>query len=171
MPPLLSSKSLARKIVGSTLARVKRFVFMPEYECFDSTTRDESSDGPIEFTTGSGFIFHVLGNTEDMSVELRLGPCPRLGETFVERDVSANAFWSHRLGKKIRDLDALQSLYGSEDSAAAFALELTFSEAEPMVIEYLSDNEHLDQIRITNVYNGPRCKRINLARENRDSLI
>lgn len=165
MLPLLLSKSVLQRIVGSALARVKRHVFMPEHEVSDAATRDESSDGPTEFTTIDGFVFHVLGNTEEMSVEVFPGPCPKFGETFVERDVSSNGFWLRRLGKQICSLDALQSLYGAANSASAFALEMAFLGAEPVVIEYLSDDEHIDQIRLTGSYSGPPCKRVNLAED------
>ena len=163
MPPLLSSKALHKQIVGRSLARVKRHLFIPEYEVSDPSTRDESSDGPTEFITTDGLVFHVLGNTEAMSVEVFPGPCPSFGETFVERDVTSNAFWSQRMHKRVFALYALQSLYGPKDSASAFALEIVFWEGQSVVIEYISDDEHIDQIRLTGCYDGPPSNRISLA--------
>jgi hypothetical protein len=78
----------------------------------------------------------------------------------VARDVTANSFWTSRVNKCIIRLDLLQSLYAAEGARRAFGLEVFFADADSFVIEYLSDEEHQDQLRITGPYEGPSCRRI-----------
>lgn len=107
-------------------------------------------------------VFHVVSNTKQMAIELIPGPSPRYGESFVSRDVTSNPFWSTRTDKSVVGIDALQSLYSPEGSLFAFGLEVFFRDAESFVIEYLSDEEHQDQVRITGPYAGPACRRVPL---------
>ena len=122
--------------------------------------RDQESDGPTEFRTVDGVVFHVVSNTKQMAIELVPGPYQQYGESYVGQDVTSNAFWLTRTNKSIVHIDSLQSLYGPEESQASFGLEFFFRDAESFVIEYLSDEEHQDQIRITGPYAGPPHRRV-----------
>jgi hypothetical protein len=156
----LNSRKLLRSLIGKKLAHVLRYVFVSDYAFYDLETRDQESDGPTEFRTVDGMVFHVVSNTKQMAIEFLSGPCPRYGESYVSRDVTSNAFWSIRTNKSIEHIDVLQSLYSAEGSQFAFGSEFFFQDVESFVIEYLSDEGHQDQIRITGPYAGPLCRRI-----------
>lgn len=155
-----NSRKLLRNLIGKKLSQVQRYVFISDYEFYDPEIRDQESDGPTEFRTVDGMVFHVVSNTKQMAIEFISGPCPRYGESFVGRDVTSNAFWLTRTNKNIVHIDALQSLYSPEGSLFAFGSEFFFQDAESFAIEYLSDEEHQDQVRITGPYAGPPCRRV-----------
>src|SRR5665213_2055872 len=111
----LNSRKVLKSLIGKRLSQVQRYVFVADYAFYDPETRDQESDGPTEFRTVDGMIFHVVSNTEQMAVEFISGPCPRYGESYVVRDITANAFWPTRTNKSIEHIDALQSLFSPED--------------------------------------------------------
>jgi len=162
---LLKSRTFLGSLLGKKIVQVKRQLFANDYAFYDPEIRDQESDGPTEFRTADGVVFHVVSNTEQMAIEVMLGPAPRFGECFVSRDVTPNVFWSSRTNKSIAGVDALQSLYSPDESQFAFGLEVFFTDAESFVIEYLSDEEHQDQLRITGPYAGPPCRRVPLEPE------
>jgi len=155
-----NSRTLLKGLIGQRLSQVQRHMFVSDYTFYDPEIRDQESDGPTEFRTVDGMVFHVVSNTKQMAIEFLSGSCPRYGESYVGRDCTSNAFWSTRTNKSIEHIDVLQSLYSPEESQFAFGSEFFFQDAESFVIEYLSDEEHQDQIRITGPYAGPPCRRI-----------
>jgi hypothetical protein len=135
------------KLLGSCLVKIERQVFQTDFEFYDPSCRDEESDGPIQFTTDCGIVFWIAANTELMSVDSYLGVMLKYGSTYSWRDVGANSFWNTRVGRQITDVWALFS-NRQKDVASPFGLEFCFQGAAPFVVEYLSNENHLDQIRI-----------------------
>jgi len=76
-----------------------------------------------------------------------LGSMPKYGPTYFWRDVGANAFWRSRVGQPIASVWELFSKH-QKDDAAPFGLQFRFEGADPFVVEYPSDKNHVDQIRI-----------------------
>jgi hypothetical protein len=165
MSKLLESRGLLGSLVGKKLSRVQRQLFLNDYAFYTAETRDQESDGPTEFRTVDGTEFHFLGNTEQQSIEIFSGPSPRYGESFANKDITLNTFWSSRINKSIISMDVLQSIYGVEGALSAFGVEFFFDGAESFVMEYLSDETHQDQVRITGPYKGPPCLRIAVAQK------
>jgi hypothetical protein len=154
----IEGSSQLESIVGSRLVRVERQIFRSDFDYYDEACRDEESDGPIQFTAECGSTFYVAGNTERMSVEIFAGPMPRWGSTYFLREVTVNSFWAPRMGKRIASIYALVS-DRQPASAAPFGIEFHLESAEPFTIEYLSDDDHLDQIRITGQCAEPFARR------------
>ena len=151
----LNSRKLLRSLIGKKLLQVQRYIFVSDYEFYDPEIRDQESDGPTEFRTEDGMVFHVVSNTKQLAIEFIPGPCPRYGESYVGLDVTSNAFWSIRTNKSIEHIDALQSLYSPEGSPYAFGSEFFFHGVESFVVEYLSDEEHQDQTKDNRAICGP----------------
>jgi len=110
------------RVVGSRLIRVERQLFRPDFDYYGEDSRDEESDGPIQFTTDRGWVFYVAGNTECMSVGVFAGPMPILGSTYFPREIGRNQFWTPRLDKPVISVHALVSNL-QHAHAAPFGLE------------------------------------------------
>jgi hypothetical protein len=156
------SVTLMKKLIGKKIVRVRRCVFDDDYRHYGIEERDQASDGATEFLTGDGFTITVIRDTDAMAVQLVAGPIADEGENFHLKDVTGNSFWSARLGRTIIMIDALQSRY--EPSAAAFfVMEVFFDQAPSFVIEYVSDEDHVDQIHLCSQYQGPECRRLSVT--------
>jgi hypothetical protein len=88
----LNSRKLFKSLIGKKLLEIQRYVFVSDYAFYDPAARDQESDGPTEFRTVDGMVFHVVSNTKEMAIEFISGPCPRYGESYVGREVTSNAF-------------------------------------------------------------------------------
>ena len=140
--------------------------------CFSTTipfivrkpeTRNQTGRPSSAPWTVRSFIFWETQNNS----RLKYSRARRLvmGESFANKDITLNTFWSSRINKSIISIDALQSTYSVEGSGSAFGVEVFLDGAESFVIEYLSDEAHQDQVRITGSYEGPPCRRIAVAKK------
>lgn len=140
---------------------VQRQLFVDDYNFFNPETRDQESDGPVEFFLDDNTVFYLISNTDDMSVDISLGAMPRFGPSFYpNRDVSSNEFWSRRIGKKISAVDVLQSVYEPADVLSAFGLEIFLDRADSFLVEQ-GISEY--QLRVAEAYAGPPCRRVRLC--------
>lgn len=145
---------------------MQRQLFVEDYNFYKPATRDQESDGPVEFLLDDSTVFHLTCNTDDMAVDVYKGPMPRFGPSYsANRDVSSNEFWSRRIGKRITAVDVLQSVYEPEDAPSGFGLEIFFDGAGPILVEHAIDSEHWDQIILSEAYAGPPCRRVRLCGE------
>jgi hypothetical protein len=65
----LNSRKLLKSLIGKKLSQVQRYVFISDYAFYDPEICDQESDGPTEFRTVDGMVFHVVSNTEQMAIE------------------------------------------------------------------------------------------------------
>ena len=163
MGALLSKTDLLESLPGRRIARVRRWLFNDDYNFYDSQIRDQEADGPTELTTEDGLVFSVIGNTEEMAIELVEGPMTGIGPSYASQEVSSNEFWLSRIAQPIVAVDVLQSVHKDVTAQSAFGIEMFLDQADSFVIEYLSDEEHIDQTRITGPYAGPSCRRLRIA--------
>lgn len=152
------STELLRHLLGAKLVKVRRNLYLPDIQRLDAVVADEDSDGSIEISTERGFVLTISSDTENMSVEVTAGAMPVKGPSFVLTDVSSNKFWTDRIGKTIKSIDLLKSAYGFQDGPA-FGVEISLLDEQGFVVEYISDDEYLDQIRVTGPYIGHICLR------------
>jgi len=152
-------------VVASRLVRVERQIFRPDFDYYNEACRDEESDGPIQFTADCGVMFYIAGDTERMSIAVFSGKMPTLGSTYFKRQLERNSFWTPRVGKTVTSVHALVS-DRQPSNAAPFGLEFHLDSAEPFTIEYLSDEDHVDQIRVTG-----KCAERRLTSQANSSLL
>ncbi len=107
-------------------------------------------------------IFDVAANTGRMSVDVSAGPMPKLGSTFFAREVGHNDFWAPRMRKRVLGVHALVSDW-QPPGATPFGLEFHLDVSEPFVIEYVSDEQQLDQIRVTGSLTDPATLKFPVA--------
>ena len=162
MAALVSKTDLLGALAGRRIVKVRRQLFVDDYNFYDPQIRDQEADGPTEITTDDGLVFSVVGNTEEMAIEVVEGPMTEVGPSFANQEVSSNQFWSSRIDKTIVAVDVLQSIHEAPNVQAAFGIEVFLNRADSFVIEYLSDEEHVDQTRVTGPYSGPPCRRIRI---------
>lgn len=163
MSALLSKTDLLGSLAGRRIDSVRRRLFRDDYNFYDPQIRDQEADGPTEVRTVDGLVFSIVGNTEEMAIEVVQGPMPEVGPSYDYHEVSSNEFWSTRVDKTIVAVDVLQSIHEGSGGKSAFGIEVFLDQADSFVIEYLSDEEHVDQTRVTGPYAGPLCRRIRIA--------
>ncbi|MCL4852247.1 MAG: hypothetical protein KJZ78_12810, partial [Bryobacteraceae bacterium] len=163
MASLLSKTDVLGSLVGRRIDGVRRYLFRDDYNFYDPQNRDQEADGPTEVRTDDGLVFTIVGNTEEMAIEMIQGPVQGIGSSYDCHEVSSNEFWSPRVHKTIVAIDVLQSIHEASEAKSAFGIEVFLDHAESFVIEYLSDEEHVDQTRVTGPYAGPLCRRIRIA--------
>ena len=161
---MFKNRLLLETFLDQEITKVRREIWLPDFESLDPKIRDEESDGPIELTFCNGVTIGIFSNTEEMSIEIKEGPIAAPSSAFVSRDLTENSFWLARVGKPIERIDVLQSIYDSPLSAIFFGVELFCLGADSFVVEYISDEDHTDQIRITGPYAGPDCRRTRVER-------
>ncbi len=159
----LSNTHVLATLIGRRIDGVRRYLFRDDYNFYDPQNRDQEADGPTEVHTDDGLVFSIVGNSEEMAIEISQGPVPEIGSSYDRHEVSSNEFWSPRTHKTIVAIDVLQSIHESPEAKSAFGIEVFLNEADSFVIEYLSDEEHLDQTRVTGPYAGPFCRRFRIV--------
>ncbi|MBN1378585.1 MAG: hypothetical protein JXA04_05065 [Gammaproteobacteria bacterium] len=160
----LASKKLEylKSLLGKEIIVVRRQLLASDLEVLDSSSCEQEADGPIELKFNDSNIASFVADTESMSIVLAEYKMQKWGDSYTTVDVSKNSFWSARLNKKIERIEILISNYTSEKYPSEFGLVFTLFGGVQFVIEYLSDSEHTDVIRLTNNYEGPDCNHIEL---------
>jgi hypothetical protein len=143
------AKGILGKLVGRSIVRVRRYLLRSEYNELPAQTRDQESDGTTELQMDDGTLIQFDSHTESMSVQVSLGEMDARRERHLLADVSGNEFWAPMVGRKILAIDALVSKYASPVGKGEFAVVFELEGDWRFVIEYLSDEEHTDLIRVT----------------------
>jgi hypothetical protein len=78
-------------------------------------------------------------------------------------DTSKNRFWVERIGKKVVAIDVLVSKYASPHGRGEFAVFFALEGDLHFVLEYLSDEQHTDAIRVTGDVPTGKYNRVSVA--------
>ena len=166
MADLLSNTEFLCGLCGKRVVSVHRQLFVEDYNYFNPATRDQESDGPVEFLLDDNTVFHLRNNMDEMAIDVYEGPMPQFGSSFhPNRDISSNEFWSRRIGKRISAVDVLQSVYEPEDTLSGFGLEIFLDGADSFLAENAIDSDHDNQLILSEVYAGPPYRRVRLCGE------
>lgn len=146
--------SLLTMLSGKRIISVKRQLFKHD---MDLTEYEQNADGPIQFIIDDGSIVHFIADTETFSIGIVSGEMPRYGDSYELRDVSNNSFWGSRLGQEIEQIALLKSKGWSKDYPCEFGIEISFSNREKALIEYLDEEDYPDMIKVADHYTGQPC--------------
>jgi hypothetical protein len=159
------AQALWNSLLGHSIVAVRRQFLRADYEALAVEVRDEESDGPIELRFDSGMLLHLQADTEQMSVRVAQGAMPPCGEHHTTpMSIAGNEFWRLRIAQPLMAVDVLASAHAAPGGRSEFAVELVLANRTRAVIEYLSDEEHVDQIRIAAASPPGTYQRINIAR-------
>jgi hypothetical protein len=142
------AKDVLAKLIGRSICRIRRQLLRSDYDELSSTIRDQESDGTTELKMDDGTLIKFDSHTESMSVQVSLGEVDTRREHHLLADVSGNEFWSTRVRRKVLSIDVLISKYASPTGKGEFAVAFQLEGDLRFVIEYLSDDEHTDVIRV-----------------------
>lgn len=142
---LSSNAAVLRNLLGEKIISVTRQLFKDDMDLDDY---EQSADGPVELTMTNGSVLHFIAFTEACSVGVVSGGMPRYGDSYEFRDLTMNLFWGGRVGQELRRLNILK-ISELEDPNPCEAVDIIFQNGERVVIEYISDEENLDMIRVT----------------------
>ena len=148
--------------LGARLIEVRRYLYRNDLENLDPRVAEEEADGPIEFSVDNGLVLTITSRTEDMSIAVTKGALRVLGPSFTLRNISANEFWAARIGRTIEAVELLESPY-PKVGRSVFGVEVSLVGAPAFVVEYISDDHHVDQLRVTGRYVGGSCARTKLV--------
>ena len=137
------SKLLAR-IRNRQILRVVRQLFVDDLELPD---HEQNADGPTEFIMDDGSVIHFFANTEDSCVGIAEGKMPQYGDSYTSKDVTQNSFWRPRIHKPIIEARVVGLMTGINLQEER-GFEFVFSNGLKVAIEYLSDENNLDTLRI-----------------------
>lgn len=161
----LQAQALWNSLLGHSIVAVHRQFLRSDYEELAAAVRDEDSDGPIELRFDSGILLHLQADTKQASVCVARGAMPLYGEHHTTpTGIAGNAFWRWRVAQPLMAVDVLVSAHAAFRGHGEFAVELVLANRTRAVIEYLSNDEHVAQIRIGGASPQGIYQRINIAR-------
>jgi len=155
--------TLFAKLRRKRIVEVRRQVLLSDYHALPIDCRDEESDGPTEFVFDGGIAIHFVPNTEHMSVMVGTGRMPSWGVHFCEIEPISNGFWSQRVGSAVVAALVLVSDYAEPGNRSEFAVELELEGGLRVVLEYLSDEEHPDTLRLAGEEPAGTYRRVRVA--------
>lgn len=170
MPSVLAHRfptalqDLGQRMIGRTIVSVRRYLLRSDFDELPERSRHQESDGPVELTLDDGTRIHFVPDAEQMSVKVAEGRMPAWGEHYILVEPTANDFWSPIVGRPISEVTALVSVYATPDNRSEFGVELKIEGSRSVLIEYLSDEEHPDLLRVTSGSPSLKHRRVSLAR-------
>lgn len=141
-----SNTDLLKNLLGQRIVSVKRQLFIPDLEFGIS---EEAADGPIELEFNNGFLVHFEALTEQESVGIGRGKMSQYGENYRLKDLSRSSFWQPKMGVLISRIQVLQYRMVGCDNHGQFAIKIEFENNDSLYIEYVSDEDTLDTIRLS----------------------
>ena len=153
---------LLARVIGQNIVRVRRAALVSDYNDLPQNTRDEESDGETEFVFGNGDVLHLTSHTESMSVQIAGELLPEDNRYSKIVDVTQNSFWKERVERKVTGIDVLVSDSATNSNRQEFAIGFHFAGAPSCYVEYISDEDHVDQIRVIDFEPGGYWKRVSV---------
>lgn len=143
---LLQAGAQLARTKGKRLLRVVRQVVPEDYGFYPEQTRNELSDGTLELSFEDGSVLCLEAHTEHMSVAVSSARTKIA--RYLSLDLTGTPFWQRVVEHTLSDLQVLVSPYASPDCRQEFGLLVTMSNGETFLVEYISDEEFTDALRI-----------------------
>lgn len=154
---LSQNLNILKSLIGTRIVSVSRYLLKSDFHVDDF---QQNADGPVEITFDNGTIIYFNSFTSGESISMFEGKMPLYGESYVYKDVSNNLFWSSRIRQKITKMYVLKSEYFSTDFPLECVLEIFFENNTKACVEYLSDEDFIDTLRVTSKFNESHLLRI-----------
>ena len=159
MQYILPSNSInfLKSLVGRKVVGVSRQLFQDD---MNQENYEQMADGSVEFIFDDCKAISFYPWTEICSIGITNVKTKQYGDSYIYKNLTDSTFWQQVIRQSIAKIIIYKSIYASEDNPLEFAIEFEFENSKKVCIEYLSEENFLDTLRVIEQNKETRCTSI-----------